>query len=213
MYKIYINQRPLKLCTPLEMAQDGTPDADHLVARYPGKPKFLLNYVDLLEKASPKVREVTLFAAELDELWADFQSHYKLVPAAGGLVRNFAKQWLLIFRRGYWDLPKGKIDTDESPEEAALREVREETGLQRLELGEALPTSYHTYTDEQGRRVLKPTYWFVMDTQETTLIPQLEEDIEEAVWMTPSHFFAQQRPVYPNIRALLEAAQARFAAE
>ncbi|RME92372.1 MAG: NUDIX domain-containing protein [Bacteroidetes bacterium] len=210
MYKIYINQRPLNLCTPLEMAQQGTPTEDHLVARYPGKPKFLLNYIDLLEKASPKVREVTLFDADLDTLWADFQGHYKIVPAAGGLVRNFAKQWLLIFRRGYWDLPKGKIDAGESREAAAMREVREETGLQRLELGPALPTTYHTYTDDRGRRILKPTYWFVMDTQETTLIPQVEEDIEEAVWMTPHHFFAQQRPVYPNIADLLRTAQAQF---
>lgn len=206
MYKIYINNRPLNLATPLEMAQRGTPTVDHLVARYPGKPKFLLNYVDLLEKGSPKVKEVTLFAPDIEALWADFKSHYRIVEAAGGLVHNFAKQWLLIFRREHWDLPKGKIDKGETPQEAAVREVKEETGLTRIELGHPLSTTYHTYFDKKDRRVLKPTYWFWMDTPETTLIPQVEEDIEQAVWMTPNNFFAEEKVVYPNILSLLQEA-------
>lgn len=207
MYKIYINDRLLRLCDPLEMAAMGAPQEGHLVARYPGKPKFILNYVDLLEKGSPQVSEVTLFHTDVEELWNAFCDHYRLVPAAGGLVRNFAGQWLLIFRRGFWDLPKGKIDDGESPEQAAVREVQEETGLRQLSLGQPLPDTYHTYTDKKGRRVLKKTYWYFMDTNETTLIPQTEEDIEEAVWMSATQFFGEDRPVYANIRLLLEHAQ------
>ena len=207
MYKIYINDRPLTLCDPLEMAQQGTPRDGHLVARYPGKPKFMLNYVDLLEKGSPQVEEVNLFHTNLEELWRDFSTHYRLVEAAGGLVSNFARQWLLIYRRGYWDLPKGKIDAGESRETAALREVREETGLGALTLGAPLPTTYHTYRDGKDRRVLKPTYWYRMDTPETNLFPQLEEDIEQAVWMSEKQFFSEKRAVYPNIKSLLEFAR------
>lgn len=205
MYKIYINDRPLRLCNPLEMAREGTPAIDHLVARYPGKAKFILNYVDLLEKGSPQVSEVTLFHTDVEELWEAFKSHYKLVPAAGGLVRNFAQQWLLIFRRGHWDLPKGKIDKGETPEQAAVREVQEETGLHELTLGAALPSSFHTYRDRKDRRVLKQTYWYLMDTPETSLIPQEEEDIEEAVWMSPKLFFQEKRKIYPNIEQLLKS--------
>jgi 8-oxo-dGTP pyrophosphatase MutT (NUDIX family) len=188
------------------MAREGTPAIDHLVARYPGKEKFILNYVDLLEKGSPQVSEVTLFHTDVEELWEAFKNHYKLMPAAGGLVRNFAQQWLLIFRRGHWDLPKGKIDPGETPEQAAIREVQEETGLRELTLGPALPPSFHTYRDQQDRRVLKQTYWYLMDTQETQLTPQVEEDIEEAVWMSPTQFFKEKRTVYPNIEQLLKDA-------
>lgn len=209
MYKIYINDRPLRLCNPLEMAREGTPAIDHLVARYPGKAKFILNYVDLLEKGSPQVSEVTLFHTDVEELWEAFKSHYKLMPAAGGLVRNFAQQWLLIFRRGHWDLPKGKIDAGESPEQAAVREVQEETGLQELTLGPALPSSFHTYRDSKDRRVLKQTYWYLMDTPETHLRPQVEEDIEDAVWMSPTLFFKEKRVVYPNIEQLLKQAMVK----
>ena len=207
MYKIYINDRLLTLCDPLEMAQAGTPDDGHLVARYPGKPKFLLNYVDLLEKGSPQVERVTLFHTDAKALWEDFKHHYRVLEAAGGLVYNFARQWLLIFRRDHWDLPKGKIDPGESQEEAALREVKEETGLKMVELQEPLQTTYHTYKDGKGRRVLKITYWYRMTTQETHLIPQVEEDIEQAVWMSPSQFFSEERTVYPNILKLLESSQ------
>jgi 8-oxo-dGTP pyrophosphatase MutT (NUDIX family) len=207
MYKIYINDRPLTLCDPLEMAQKGTPKDGHLVARYPGKPKFILNYVDLLEKGSPQVEEVTLFHTDLEELWEDFRGHYKILEAAGGLVRNFAHQWLLIYRLDSWDLPKGKIDPGETPEEAAVREVQEETGLTSLTLGEQLPTTYHTYRDKKDRRILKPTYWYLMDTPETKLTPQTEENIEQAVWMSDKQFFSEERIVYPNINNLLKFAQ------
>lgn len=209
MYKIYINDRPLTLCDPLEMAQKGTPKDGHLMARYPGKPKFILNYVDLLEKGSPQVEEVTLFHTDLEELWKDFRGHYKILEAAGGLVRNFAHQWLLIYRLDSWDLPKGKIDPGETPEEAAVREVQEETGLTSLTLREQLPTTYHTYRDKKDRRILKPTYWYLMDTPETQLTPQTEENIEQAVWMSDKQFFSEERVVYPNINTLLKIAQGK----
>ncbi|MGH1438155.1 MAG: NUDIX hydrolase [Lewinella sp.] len=206
MYKIYINDRPLTLCDPLEMAQEGTPRDGHLVARYPGKTKFILNYVDLLEKGSPQVNEVTLFHTDLEELWQAFCDHYKIVEAAGGLVYNFAQQWLLIYRRGSWDLPKGKIDPGENPEQAAIREVQEETGLRELTLGEKLPMTYHTYRGKKDQRILKPTHWYVMNTPETQLTPQTEEDIEKAVWMSEKQFFSEERVVYPNISSILKTA-------
>ena len=206
MYKIYINDRPLTLCTPLEMARGKAPKDTHLIARYPGKAKFILNYVDLLEKGSPLVQEVTLFHHDEEVLWDAFKQHYKIIEAAGGVVRNFATQWLLIFRKAHWDLPKGKIDPGETPQQAAIREVQEETGLKEITLGTQLPFTYHTYISKNGKRILKKTHWFLMDTAETSLMPQKEEDIELAVWMSKKQFFGEQRIVFANIRTLLEAA-------
>ena len=72
-------------------------------------------------------------------------------------------------------------------------------------MGEKLPFSYHTYIDRDGKRVLKKTHWFLMNTPETSLTPQTEEDIEMAIWMSKKQFFGEERVVYPNIETLLRA--------
>lgn len=69
---------------------------------------------------------------------------------AGGAEVRRALEVVLVHRPKYddWSFPKGKIDGDESTEQAALREVREETGLS-CDLGPELPAT--AYVDGQGR--------------------------------------------------------------
>jgi len=205
MYVIYINDRPLLLrAADAPPRFTGTPPATHLVARYTGKRKSLLNYADTLEKGSQKVTSVELVSDDVQALWSDFRSHYKWVEAAGGVVTNADNdRQLFIFRRGYWDLPKGKIDDGEDRPTAALREVQEETGLQQISLGEALPTTYHTYRGKKNR-ILKPTYWYRMHTTQQVLVPETEEDIEKAEWRTVAAVLASGEPLYASLRALLQ---------
>ena len=212
MYKIvYINDTALYLMDSSEV--DGWPadSEQHLLARYPGKRKFLLHYVDMLEK-SPRFEAVGLYAPDLKPLWQDFLSQFVIVEAAGGMVRNTDGETLFIFRRGSWDLPKGKIDKGESREAAALREVCEETGLEEVRLHKPLTTSYHTYRLANGKRILKPTYWYVMDTEEMALQPEAREGIEEAIWMPVDKFVQQKRPVYASILRVLETYQNEYGA-
>lgn len=204
MYKIYINETPLILASENEVKTgQQMPVEGCLVARYPGKAKFLMNYIDMLEK-SRRYEAVVLYANDPEQLRRDFESQFSILEAAGGLVFNASEELLFIFRRGYWDLPKGKIDKGESREEAAVREVQEETGLQTLELGAACATTHHTYRDGKGRRILKHTYWFRMQTDGGVLTPQAEEDIELAVWMSLEEFFDEERPIYSSISEMLK---------
>ena len=76
----------------------------------------------------------------------NFKKKYNCVKASGGVVFNFKNEILLIYRNGVWDLPKGKIEFGESYEDAALREVAEETGVKNLYLKNFLVTTYHTYS-------------------------------------------------------------------
>ncbi|MBX2871156.1 MAG: NUDIX domain-containing protein [Saprospiraceae bacterium] len=203
MYKIYINETPLLLFDAGKGQKLPEPGPSELVMRYTGKAKFLLNYADLLEK-SQRYDRVIIHSTDYEKLVADFQSNYKVLEAAGGLVYNQEQQVLMIFRRDFWDLPKGKIDPGESKEEAAVREVEEETGLKDITLGALITETYHTYRTKKGNRILKRTYWFRMDAPDQALVPQEEEDIEQAIWQDLDTFLQTSPVIYKSILEVLE---------
>jgi 8-oxo-dGTP pyrophosphatase MutT (NUDIX family) len=201
-YKIYVNGTPVFLMTSsqsVEFVQES--DKSHLVGRYMGKRKMIKQYLDLLDK-SREIESVVLYDDDLDALWADFQSCFKILEAAGGYVLNTEKHLLVFYRRGSWDMPKGKIDPGETPEIAAIREVQEETGLVQVQLQDFLCDTWHTY-EQKGQRILKKTWWYKMQTSDTVLIPQTEEDIEKILWVEPSAWLASETAVYGSIRDVI----------
>jgi 8-oxo-dGTP pyrophosphatase MutT (NUDIX family) len=129
------------------------------------------------------------------------------IIAAGGLVTNPQGQILWIFRRGFWDLPKGKLDEGETIQTCAVREVEEETGIKNIRLHELLKFTNHTYFDTHlNQEVVKRTYWFHMTIPtEQKGIPQATEDIEKIEWhslATAKHCLEQ---TYPSIIEVIEA--------
>jgi ADP-ribose pyrophosphatase YjhB (NUDIX family) len=113
-----------------------------------------------------------------------FLQEYTLIEAGGGWVKNPAGESLFIFRLGKWDLPKGKMEKNESPAECAVREVKEECGVKKLMVTSSLPPTFHTYR-HKGKRLLKKTHWFEMLCHDwKSMKPQEEENISEVRWMT-----------------------------
>lgn len=129
-----------------------------------------------------------------------------IIVAAGGLVTNEKDELLMIFRRGKWDLPKGKLDDGETIEESALREVREETGLQQLDLLNEIGVTYHEYFDTFTHSdVIKRTHWYAMKTTtDQNLTPQTEEDIEQIVWADKKQIQANLTNSYKNIVEIVD---------
>ena len=209
MYKIYINGTPLFLTSTKEFLDLKLKGKNFIKNRYGGKKKYLHNFIDLLEKNKNFDAIVLHFPNEKD-LWKDFKEIYKIEKAAGGLVRNPKNELLMIFRRGHWDLPKGKIEKNEGKKEAALREVKEETGLENVNLEDLIGKTYHTYSDNKDRRILKVTYWYNMRTDEKNLIPQTEEDIEEAIFVDFESFFSTPKPIYGNILDIVSKSNEDF---
>jgi 8-oxo-dGTP pyrophosphatase MutT (NUDIX family) len=208
MYKVYHNGTPIFVTTPKEAQNLGfQADKTTFVAPYVGKPKIIKNYLDLLDK-NPNQRALVLFAPEVEALWSEFCACFKVLEAAGGYVLNQNGELLVFYRRGAWDMPKGKIDRGESPEQAAVREVQEETGLVNVALGDFLTHTYHTY-EQKERRILKKTWWYRMSTTDTQLIPQTEEDIQDIQWVNVQSWLAEGALPYPNIRDVIDCGAAR----
>lgn len=127
----------------------------------------------------------------------------KPVRAAGGVVVDGEGRALMIHRNGRWDLPKGHIEAGECPEQAALREVFEETGV-RAEIVKFLRATRHTYL-LRGTRELKTTRWFEMRALSTATTPQKEEGIDRAEWLTPREIDALLPGSYRTIRRVFRA--------
>lgn len=116
------------------------------------------------------------------EAFNALKKEFTLIQASGGLVYEQNKI-LLIYRRGKWDLPKGKLDEGEDLGQCALREIKEETGLGEIKLEQTLCTTYHTYY-ERGQHILKESHWhLVKGNSGEPLVPQTEEDIEKCEWV------------------------------
>ena len=131
---------------------------------------------------------------------------YRKITAAGGLVLNDEGKLLMIFRRGKWDLPKGKFEKGETIETCAEREILEETGLIKVNLKKPLLVSYHTYTDKK-KNYLKDTHWFLFDApgiQEVA--PQIEENITKIEWVDKDDLANYTNNTFGLIKDVLEAA-------
>lgn len=133
--------------------------------------------------------------------WAQLMAASKIVYAAGGVVQRSDGNFLFIFRRGWWDLPKGKLDKDESNRQAALREVQEEVGLS-CKITQTLPFTYHSYYD-RNKLVIKQTAWYRMLAKSDKIKLQTEEGITKSTWVPLSKLKAMKNKVYPNLQSLL----------
>jgi len=128
-----------------------------------------------------------------------------IIQAGGGVIQNEKNQVLLIFRREKWDLPKGKLDPGETLEECAVREVKEETGLQSVKLIKKLTVTHHTYLQD-SIQFIKETHWYHMSAttmENKILIPQLEEEIEKIEWVDLRSLPAYLENSYDTIRQVL----------
>lgn len=194
MYKVFINEKRLTLGNaPLGIVKNFS---------FQG-PATLEMAIDLLENTSSS--DIHVYGDSTEEVFSAFSSFYKKIEAAGGLVKNPKGELLFIHRLGKWDLPKGKIEKDESIETAAVREIEEETGLSDLSIQTPARTTYHTYVERNGTKALKVTYWFHMLYEGSAVpVPQLEEGITKVEWKDTKQIESEVLPsTFKNIQMLL----------
>ncbi|WP_276504643.1 NUDIX hydrolase [Terrimonas pollutisoli] len=205
--KIYFNDKPLFLCDNIDEVVE--PFVHHDDAVFIDELDTHTVKSMIYEMQLEKIHAGVFFHSNLDELKKAFFKKFTLVQAAGGLVKNGQGENLVIFRRGKWDLPKGKLDKGESLEECAVREVEEETGLQNIKLLAPLLVTYHTY-HEGTKFILKESHWYKMQTlNNQDLVPQTEEDIQQVIWVDDKDLSKYMKDAFPSVVDVLKAGRSK----
>lgn len=202
--KVYFDYKPLFLCDKIDETIE--PYIHHDDAIFIDELNSHTIKTIIHEMQQPQVHAGVFFHSDIEVLKQAFFKKFTLITAAGGLVQNEKKEYLLIFRKGKWDLPKGKLDKGEKLEDCATREVEEETGLKEVKLVKPLCVTYHTY-HEGARFILKDSHWYSMKVQGTQhLIPQTEEDIHEIRWVKKAGLAEYMEISYPSVADVLRLA-------
>ncbi len=192
MYKVFVNECPIVLTNTLEKETDFK--------------LFMLDTVnleDVINRLTNKeIKAAYLYHPDRDKLLKKLQKKIPFVVAGGGLVFNDKGQMLFIHRNSKWDLPKGKVDKGESIEEAAVREVEEETGVKDVKIESLLGITYHIF-QRNGKYKLKETHWYKMHTTYNgKLKPQKNEGIDKVVWLDEKEAKEALEKSYANIKTL-----------
>ena len=194
MYKVFVNDKPLSLTNE--------------ISKETNFQLFLLESVDIeqliIKIFQNKVQKAYLYHPDEKEIMKTLKSKIPVQKAGGGLVYNKKGQVLFIFRGGKWDLPKGGIEKGEAIEATAMREVEEETGVNKLRITKKLQKTYHVFK-RNGVYKLKITHWFEMRSDFIgTPVGQLEEGIEKVLWVSPNEIPEILKNSYENIKLLFE---------
>tara|TARA_B100000886_G_scaffold7750_1_gene4974 strand:+ start:7 stop:603 length:597 start_codon:yes stop_codon:yes gene_type:complete len=191
MYKVFINKLSIILTSKNKsLSQENS---------------FLLTSITLNEilKKVRKHKKIFLYHPKKSELLKVFKSKIKVIFASGGIVKNDNNQILFIYRRGKWDLPKGKAEKGESIRETAVREVIEETGIEKLKIDKYFSNTFHIVRNNK-KYFLKETSWFLMSSNfKGKLKPQLNEGIKSVKWKTFDDAKKIKKKTYGNISIIL----------
>ena len=192
MYKVFVNDIPIILSTNKELGENYT--------SFPIKTAKIKRILKKIEKG--ELLYINLYHEKEEKLLKHFFKKLPVVTAAGGKVLNEEGEILFIYRNKRWDLPKGKVEKNETLEESAIREVMEETGVKNLEIRGFLQKTYHIFKRKDKYKI-KVTYWYEMFSDyKGDLVPEVSEGIKKVKWKNLEKSRKALTKSYSNIKLL-----------
>lgn len=192
MYKVFVKDIPIILSTKKNIGR-----------QYTAIPLKIVNLKKLIKQIiKGELFYINLYHKNEESLEKFLKKKLPVVEAAGGLVYNNKREILFIHRNSKWDLPKGGLEKGESYEEAALREVEEETGVKELQIRGFIAKTYHVF-NRNDKFKLKITYWYEMYTEYSgELVPQAKEGIKKVKWKNFEKSQKALQGCYENVKLL-----------
>ena len=132
----------------------------------------------------------------------------KIETSAGGAVYrkvNSKIEFLIVRHSGHhrWVLPKGWIDPGETKEQTAVREVKEEAGVE-AEIKDYLGECTIFYTDPKKEKVRKTSQFFLMKYKAGDPVKDYGWEVEDTLWLDPKA--AIKKLDYPGEKKMIEKA-------
>lgn len=198
MYKVFVDHKPVIFIESKDAVKKRPSVKASDIVSFPKGVRLLLRTQATLDEP------LQIICTDPEEDFKRIFSGFIKIKAAGGLVQRKGL-FLMIKRKGLWDIPKGKIDKDEKRKDAAIREVAEECGIDGHEITEKLVITYHTMKFK-GRWALKRTDWYMMKYKgPSKVVPQIKEGITKVKWMPEAHMLAVRGRTYGSINEVLDA--------
>ncbi|NVK65655.1 MAG: NUDIX domain-containing protein [Flavobacteriales bacterium] len=198
MYKVFVDHKPVIFVESKDVDKNNPFIKVKDIGSFPKGIRLLL-------KTQVSVDcPLQIICEDPKESFKEVFSDFVKIKAAGGLVKR-KEFFLLIKRKGIWDIPKGKIDKKEAKEDAAIREVAEECGIDGHKITDPLVVTYHTMK-WKGRWALKRTDWYMMKYKgPRKVVPQIKEGITKVKWMSEEHMLSIRGRTYGSINEVLDA--------
>jgi 8-oxo-dGTP pyrophosphatase MutT (NUDIX family) len=201
MYKIFLNDREIVISS---QATEYSGDTEIVNAEGFTIDKIKNWFSEFYQKNN---NAILLHPNPEEMITKAFIPAFKVIDAAGGIVIRNSKL-LFIFRNEKWDLPKGKIEKGETPEQAAIREVTEECGITGHSIARQLPPTFHiyqsSYKNDFGQWILKKTFWFEMNYSGAEKgTPETGENITEIRWFGKEELHEVLSNTYENLKSTI----------
>lgn len=197
-YKVFINHKEIILTTNLPINEKKICVANLKKSSL----KFIIKKIK-----SDEINRLYLIGKKEKKLLENFKKKIPTVIAAGGLVINDKNHLLFIFRKNKWDLPKGKIELNETLTNGAKREVKEETGVKKISVQKEIDLTLHIFKRNKIYQ-LKQTHWFLMKSKFSgKLKPEISEGISKAEWKNKLETKNALKKTFPSIKYLFSKNQ------
>ena len=143
MYKVFAGEK----CVIISEREQKVDDRISKLIPFSSAEELHKEYRQFARNSKVKTLVIT---GDVERTWTVFRSLFAYIEASGGFVKNDKGSLMMIYRNRHWDLPKGRMEKGETPDQTALREVEEECGVKDLKIVKKIMMTHHIFHQDKN---------------------------------------------------------------